>query len=220
MDDAFWSPTQPWRLSFLAEADQVRALRRALRIHLEHWGLRELTDAAELCVSELVANVIKHVGPGTPTTLVASLGGSHLRIEVHDPDARALPTLACATLDAEAGRGMTLVDAMSERWGVELSGDRKITWCEFRMDATRVERQYMPVPRLARVADVLSLYGDSRATREPIVPGRLATATAEDAAINAIADLLHWFRTQGWDVDDALDRAQSHFEAECEVRLP
>ncbi|NEV86629.1 ATP-binding protein [Streptomyces tendae] len=220
MDDALWRPTQPWRLSFLAEADQVWALRRALRIHLEYWGLRELTDAAELCVGELVANVIKHVGPGTPTTLVASRGGFHLRIEVHDPDARALPTLACATLDAEAGRGMALVDAMSDRWGVELTGDRKITWCEFRLDASRVERQHTPGPRLVRVADVLSLYGDSRATSDPIVPGRLATATAEDAAINAIADLLYWFRTQGWDVDDALDRAQSHFEAECEVRLP
>ncbi|KAF2779870.1 MULTISPECIES: ATP-binding protein [unclassified Streptomyces] len=219
MDDALWRPTQPWRLPFLAEADQVWALRRALRIHLEYWGLHELTDAAELCVGELVANVIKHVGPETPTTLVASLGGSHLRIEVHDPDARALPTLTCATLDAEAGRGMTLIDAVSDRWGVELTGDRKITWCEFRMDATGAERQHMPMPRLARVADVLSLYSGSGRTQEPVVSGRLATATAEDAAINAITDLLYWFRAQGWDVDDALDRAQSHFEAECEVRL-
>ncbi|MFG2679097.1 ATP-binding protein [Streptomyces sp. NPDC048392] len=219
MDDALWRPTQPWRLPFLAEADQVWALRRALRIHLEYWGLHELTDAAELCVGELVANVIKHVGPETPTTLVASLEGSHLRIEVHDPDARALPTLTCATLDAEAGRGMTLVDAVSDRWGVELTGDCKITWCEFRMDATCAERQHTSMPRLARVADVLSLYSGSGRTQEPVVSGRLATATAEDAAINAITDLLYWFRTQGWDVDDALDRAQSHFEAECAVRL-
>ncbi|MEU9649137.1 ATP-binding protein [Streptomyces sp. NPDC048110] len=220
MDGALWRPTQPWRLPFLAEADQVRALRRALRIHLEYWGLRELADAAELCVSELVANVIKHVGPDTPTTLVASLRSSHLRIEVHDPDARALPTLTWAAPDAEAGRGMTLVDAVSDRWGVELTGDRKITWCEFRMDATGAERQHMPMPRLARVADVLSLYGDSGATRDAVVPGRWATATAEDAAINVITDLLYWFRAQGRDVDDALDRAQSHFEAEYEVRLP
>ncbi|WP_282083471.1 ATP-binding protein [Streptomyces tendae] len=219
MDDAFWRPTQPWRLSFLAEADQMRALRRALRIHLEYWGLCELTDGAELCVGELVANVIKHVGPETPTTLVASLGSSHLRIEVHDPDARALPTLTCATLDTETGRGMMLVDAVSDRWGVELTGDRKITWCEFRLDAIRVDRQDMPMPRLARAADVLSLYDGSQSAQEPVDPGRLATATAEDAAINAIADLLHWFHAHGWDVDDALDRAQSHFEAECEVRL-
>nr|WP_256976564.1 ATP-binding protein [Streptomyces sp. CS113] len=163
--------------------------------------------------------MIKHVGPATPTTLVVSLGSSHLRIEVHDPDARALPTLTCATLDTETGRGMMLVDAVSDRWGVELTGDRKITWCEFRLDAARVDRQSMPMPRLARAADVLSLYDGSQSAQESVDPGRLVTATAEDAAINAIADLLHWFHAHGWDVDDALDRAQSHFEAECEVRL-
>ncbi|WP_245235194.1 ATP-binding protein [Streptomyces violaceorubidus] len=203
----------------MAEADQVWALRRALRARLEYWGLHELADAVELCASELVANVIKHVGSGTPSTLVTSLGGSHLRVEVHDPDARALPTLTCASLDAEAGRGMALVDAVSDRWGVELPGDRKVTWCEFRVHAARAEERCMPRTRLARAADVLSLYGGSEPTREAVDQGRLAAATVEEAAINAITDLLYWFRAQGWDVDDTLDKAQSHFEAECEVRL-
>ncbi|MET9353247.1 ATP-binding protein [Streptomyces sp. NPDC006617] len=218
MDDSLWRPTQPWRLPFLAEADQVGALRRALRIHLEYWGLHELSDAAELCASELVANVIKHVGPETPSTLIASLGVGRLRIEVHDPDARALPTLTCASLDAEAGRGMALVDAMSDRWGVELAGDHKVTWCEFCIDATPTERRHMPMPRLARAADVLSLYSVSGAMQQPLDQGRLSAALAEEAAINAITDLLHWFRAQGRDVDDALDQAQSHFEAECGAR--
>lgn len=100
MDDSLWRPTQPWRLPFLAEVDQVWALRRALRIHLEYWGLHELTDAAEICASELIANVIKHVGSETPSTLVASFGGSHLRIEVHDPmlaPFRRLPARAWTT---------------------------------------------------------------------------------------------------------------------------
>ncbi|MFD8536049.1 ATP-binding protein [Streptomyces rubrogriseus] len=220
MDDSRWRPTQPWKLPFLAEADQVWSLRRALRIHLEYWGLHELTDAAELCASELVANVIKHVGPETPSTLVASLGDARLRIEVHDPDARALPTLARASLDAEAGRGMVLVDAMSDRWGVELAGDHKVTWCEFCIDLARTERRHMPMPRLARAADVLSLYSVSGATQQPLERGRLSAVLAEEAAINAISDLLHWFRAQGRDADDALDRAQSRFEAECEARLP
>ncbi|MGW8743620.1 ATP-binding protein [Streptomyces sp. NPDC055794] len=222
MNDAVWRPTQPWRLPFLAEARQVWALRRALRIHLEYWGLHELTDAAELCVSELVANVVKHVGPDTPSTLVVSLGGSHLRIEVRDPDARALPTLTRASLDAEAGRGMALVDAVSDRWGVELAGDHKVTWCELRMDVGRAARQRMPMPRLARAVDVLSLYSGPgpTSTQQSVDHGRLAAVMEEEAAINAITDLLFWFRAQGWDIDDALDRAQSHFEAEYEARLP
>ncbi|MFH8236827.1 ATP-binding protein [Streptomyces sp. NPDC018321] len=220
MNDSLWQPTRPWRLPFQAAADQVGALRRALRVHLEYWGLLELVDSAELCAGELVANVVRHVGPDTPSTLVASHYGSHLRIEVHDPDTRALPTLACGNLEAEDGRGMALVNAMSDRWGVELAGDRKVTWCEFRIDVTWTERRHMPLPRLARAADVVDLYGGSGLPRQSVHQGRVSAVLAEEAAINAITDLLYWFRARGWDVDDALDRAQSHFEAECEARLP
>ncbi|MFE6591130.1 ATP-binding protein [Streptomyces sp. NPDC057781] len=218
MDSSLWMPTRPWSLPFLADAEQVSSLRRALRMHLEYWGLHELRDAAELCASELVANVIRHVGAGTPSTLVASLNGSNLRIEIHDPDARALPTLACTGPDAEEGRGMVLVDAISDRWGVELTGDRKVTWCEFRMSATKADR-HAPVPRLARAADVLSLYGGSGSAPQPDGHGRLGAAVAEEAAINIITDLLYWFRVHGRDADDVLDQAQAHFEAESRVRL-
>lgn len=218
MDSALWMPTRPWRLPFLADAEQVSSLRRALRMHLEYWGLHELRDAAELCASELVANVIRHVGTGTPSTLVASLNGLHLRVEVHDPDPRALPTLACAGGDLEEGRGMMLVDAISDRWGVELTADRKVTWCEFQMDVTRGDR-HAPVPRLARAADVLSLYIGSDSAPQPFGHGRLGAAVAEEAAIDIITDLLCWFRVHGRDADDVLDQAQAHFEAESGARF-
>ncbi|MEW2067669.1 hypothetical protein [Streptomyces sp. NPDC007346] len=39
-------------------------------------------------------------------------------------------------------------------------------------------------------------------------------AHAEEAAIDVIADLLHRLRAHGCDPDSALDRAQTHFEAE------
>ncbi|WP_254406033.1 ATP-binding protein [Streptomyces sp. AC627_RSS907] len=217
MESSLWVPTRPWNMPFLASVEQVSPLRRALRNHLEYWGLHELTDAAELCVSELVANVIKHVGAGTPSTLIASLNGPQLRVEVHDPDPRALPTLVCTGLDAEEGRGMVLVDAMSDRWGVELTGDRKVTWCEFQMNVAGADRD-VPRPRLARAADVLSLYNGSDSTPYPVGRGRLDTAVAEEAAIDVITDLLYWFRVHGRDVDDVLDRAQAHFEAESAAR--
>lgn len=121
---------QPWDLTFTADPEEVAALRRLLRLHLGLWGLREIVDEAQLCVSELVANVITHVGPGTPATLAVSMNGARLRIEVHDPDTRALPTLMVADADAECGRGMTLVAAVADRWGVHLQGNRKVTWCE------------------------------------------------------------------------------------------
>jgi anti-sigma regulatory factor (Ser/Thr protein kinase) len=184
-------PRTAWELPFLAEPEEVAALRRVLRIHLRIWGLQEMTAAVQLCVSELVSNVITHVGAGTPTTLAVSRNGTRLRIEVHDPDTRALPTLVDAADDAEAGRGMALVTATTDRWGVQLFPDRKVTWCEF-ATAPHTSDEHCSSRRASR----------------------LKAATTEAAAIDAISDLLHWLRVHGHDPEEALDRAQMRFEAE------
>ncbi|MGW7254931.1 ATP-binding protein [Streptomyces sp. NPDC054834] len=130
MDCTACTPRKPWEIPFLAEPEGVAALRRALRAHLGALGLTELTEPAQLCVSELVTNVITHVGASTPATLTVTMNGTDLRIEIHDPDTRAMPVLLDATDDAESGRGMTLVDAVATRWGILLHPDRKVTWCE------------------------------------------------------------------------------------------
>ncbi len=49
-----------------------------------------------------------------------------------DPDPRALPLLLSATETEESGRGLSLLDALTERWGVEQGPDRKTVWCELR----------------------------------------------------------------------------------------
>jgi anti-sigma regulatory factor (Ser/Thr protein kinase) len=190
MDCATCTPRKAWELPFLAVPEEVAALRRVLRIHLRIWGLQELTLAVQLCVSELVSNVITHVGTGTPTTLAVSMNGTRLRIEVHDPDTRALPTLVDATDDAEAGRGMALVTATTDSWGVQLLADRKVTWCEF--------------PTGLNALDGCSSHRVSR----------LRFVATEAAAIDAISDLLYWLQVHGHDPDEALDRAQMRFEAE------
>lgn len=193
MDCTTCTLRRAWELPFLAEPEEVAALRRVLRIHLKIWGLEELTDAVQLCVSELVANVITHVGAGTPTTLAVSMNGAHLRVEVHDPDTRLLPTLVDATDDAETGRGMALVTATTDRWGVELRDERKVTWCEFAAGLN------MPAGHC----------GGHQ-------PSRLKAVATEAAAINAISDLLHWLRAHGCDPEEVIDRAQRHFEAQLE----
>ena len=201
MDCGGCMPRMPWELTFSAEPAEVLALRRLLRTHLGLWGLAELTESAQLCMSELVSNVITHVGPGTPTTLAVSISGTFLRIEVHDPDTRALPRLIESTGDAEAGRGMALVAAMSERWGVQLLRDRKITWVELAAGLTEANGHTMGVQV-------------SRATRSLPGSSKLSVIAAEKVAIDVIADLLHWLRAHGVDADEALDRAQMHFEAD------
>ncbi|MDX3711256.1 ATP-binding protein [Streptomyces europaeiscabiei] len=204
-----------WDLHFLAEPEEVAALRRVLRVHLALWGLDELIDVAQLCVSELVSNVITHVGPGTPTTLAVSMRGTRLRIEVHDPDARTLPTLVSAGVNSETGRGMNLVTFTSDRWGVQLLADRKVTWCEFSTGLTS-PNGHTPMPGVTRAEALLGFYSAAEQPGEGN-HGRLGVALAEEAVIDVIADLLHWLRVHGRDADDALDRAQMHFEAQVGV---
>lgn len=213
MDCTGCTPKGPWDVEFMAEAEEVAALRRMLRLQLALWGLQELSDVAQLCVSELVANVIKHVGPGTPTTLAVSMRGTHLRIEVRDPDSRALPTLAEAGPEAESGRGLALIDSIAERWGVELTADRKVTWCELGTSAAGANGHHVP-SGVRRAAEVLRYYGNVAKHPQGAASQRLAAAMAEERVIKLIADLLHWLSTHGQDADGVLDRAQAYFEAE------
>ncbi|MFD3615112.1 ATP-binding protein [Streptomyces sp. NPDC058676] len=203
---------KPWDLAFSAEPEGVAALRRVIRLHLGLWGLHEVMDGAQLCVTELVSNVITHVGNGTPATLAVSMNGTYVRIEVHDPDTRALPTLMAADSDSEGGRGMALVDALADRWGVQLRPDRKVTWCELATGLTS-PTGHVEGPSVTRAQAFLDLYAT---TKRPCGSslGGLSTAVAEEAVIDVIADFLHWLRAHGCDVDEVLDRAQMHFEAE------
>lgn len=200
-----------WELPFLAEPSELAALRRLLRLHLRLWGLPDVTDAAEICVTELVANVIRHVGEGTPSTLVVAMKGTHVRIGLRDPDARALPTLMSAMPDAESGRGMMMIDAVAARWGVILSGSSKLVWCDL---ATRLASPsgHIEDPRVTKGEVFLALYAEGAPST--VAGGRCVDVVLrEKTAIDLIVDLLHWLRAHGCDPGTALDQAQDHFEA-------
>ncbi|WUV70800.1 ATP-binding protein [Streptomyces sp. NBC_01478] len=203
---------KPWDLAFTAVPEEVAALRRIVRLHLGIWGLHDVTDGAQLCVSELVSNVITHVGHGTPATLAVSMNGTRLRIEVHDPDTRALPTLVDAISDSEGGRGMVLVDEVADRWGVLLHPDHKVTWCELETGLT-APNGHVGTAGVMRAEVLLGLYTTARLPREP-GSGRLGRTMAEEAMIDVIADVLHWLRAHGCDPEEILDRAQTHFEVQ------
>ncbi|MZD22961.1 ATP-binding protein [Streptomyces sp. SID5476] len=204
---------QPWDLTFTADPEEVAALRRLLRLHLGLWGLREVIDEAQLCVSELVSNVITHVGPGTPATLAVSMSGAHLRIEVHDPDTRALPTLLIADADAECGRGMALVDAVADRWGVQFHHGRKVTWCELHTGVMPPIGRF-DGPGVSRAETLLGVYATTKSPPASTADHRLSTAMGEETVVGVITDLLHWLRAHGKDPDQVLDHAQTRFEAQ------
>ncbi|WP_430382627.1 hypothetical protein [Streptomyces sp. P10-4] len=114
---------KPWRLPSVAVPEEVATLRRALKIHLRLWSSAG-ADRTRAILPHLAGfQRDQHVGRGTPSIFVVSMHGTHLRIEIDDPDSRALPTLVDANDDAESGRGMAPFAACSDRWGVQpLSG--------------------------------------------------------------------------------------------------
>lgn len=97
---------------------------------LTAWEVPEpLVDDALVVVSELVANVVRHAG--TVSTLELELGaqGTRLRVALADGSSTA-PRLKRAHPSAEDGRGMAILAALSDRWGIELHVGGKRVWWE------------------------------------------------------------------------------------------
>lgn len=83
---------------------------------------------AEMIVTELVTNAVRH-GPGGPVALAIEAGGSGVRGEVADPGPGIRnQELVRRRATEEGGRGLFLVDALSDSWG--LSKDSSRIWFE------------------------------------------------------------------------------------------
>ena len=105
--------------------------RRATRRWLADSAMSDaLRDDLLLVISELVTNAVVHAR--TPARLVVRFDGRRVVTEVFDADAR-LPTPA-VSVDGEGGRGLVLVDRLSDRWGTELLADGKRVWAELTDD--------------------------------------------------------------------------------------
>ncbi|MFI6853224.1 ATP-binding protein [Streptomyces sp. NPDC050416] len=107
-----------------------RHVRRIVRSFLEQWRMPELSEAVELGVTELLANVVQHV-PDRRCALLLLRQPAGVRVEVTDGSDQ-LP-LSPSHLDpeAEGGRGLLLLDAMADKWGVSpWRGGGKTVWFE------------------------------------------------------------------------------------------
>jgi anti-sigma regulatory factor (Ser/Thr protein kinase) len=89
-------------------------------------------ETAQHVVAELAANAATHGRlPGRSFRLTMYVVGDTLRIEVTDARGERLPEAQAPRPDAESGRGLYLVEALADRWGV--TGERfprKTVWAE------------------------------------------------------------------------------------------
>jgi anti-sigma regulatory factor (Ser/Thr protein kinase) len=110
--------------------------RRILRHMLREWQLEEMSDPAQLLVSELVTNAVQasarqhgHDQDSLPMIgLTLQLTDTALTAEVWDTSP-ALPVLQEADLTGERGRGLMLVDFLADSWGHRVAGGGKVVWC-------------------------------------------------------------------------------------------
>lgn len=138
------SPSWSYTLQLPHDARAPGVARATLRTVLAAHGVPELTPTAELLASELLTNAHRHTC-GPYALRLKAMESGRLRVAVWDTDPRVPPGFAVAegpalvavpAEDAEGGRGLHLVRACADAWGVsvlrELGASKggKLLWAE------------------------------------------------------------------------------------------
>lgn len=105
-------------------------LTRLVVIH--QWGLSpQLSEVAVLLASELVSNAVLHTGASRFGLRITRTRG-RIKVELRDPS-RGLPCMLPVRPTDIGGRGLFLVDKLSDRWGADLLPIGKYVWFELRV---------------------------------------------------------------------------------------
>jgi anti-sigma regulatory factor (Ser/Thr protein kinase) len=141
---AHWAarPAGEWPLHSFLELGALDGAVPSARLHARHmlreWGLAALGDGAELVVSELVTNGVQASRAMTHAAIGLWLASDRAQVVICVWDASPQPPVRMDPAeDAEHGRGLLLVEAVSRQWGwlpaqpgVPRAGSHhgKITW--------------------------------------------------------------------------------------------
>jgi anti-sigma regulatory factor (Ser/Thr protein kinase) len=126
-------PTLPERrLVLTIEQDRAESLSEArteLQAMLHDWASPDQVDAAALMASELLGNVLIHTDQAAAltATVTGQPGYRTLRVEVTDRGDE-LPHQREPGELASSGRGLVLLDLLSDEWGVRPEPEGKTVW--------------------------------------------------------------------------------------------
>ena len=141
MPSDWWDAPAVMALTLTPGPQPAKNARRFTRSTLTRWNLNPLIDDAEVIVAEFVANAMCHAGqdPAHGEERVPASGDTRIGLRlfrragevmcaVLDPS-DAAPVLKAPAQDAECGRGLQLVDALSDVWGWSpMVGRGKAVW--------------------------------------------------------------------------------------------
>ncbi|GCD44711.1 ATP-binding protein [Streptomyces paromomycinus] len=127
----------PARRSFPAVPESVGRARSFADRTLTSWGLQGRADDVRLCVSELATNAVTHGSvPGHDFTLTVTAEDDAVCVEVRDASPRHIQLRHPTSVDT-TGRGLHLVGALSDEWGVsEYDSASKAVWTRFKTTPT------------------------------------------------------------------------------------
>ena len=160
----------PLRDTLVLEAlvDAVPRARAHVRQLLRDWGRTEFCPDVSVVVSELVTNAVTASAEvqqaGALVLVWLGSHSHHLLLAVADTSPQ-VPVRLTVRADAEEGRGLALVEALSSRWGwypSSITGLRKNVWAEWRVESRRTaaaeETRHGPsAPEPSRGHDVSAL---------------------------------------------------------------
>lgn len=124
-------PERPaYGFTVAAAVEAVPSARRQVAVLVGKLGFsisHETVETVELLASEVIANAVLY--SAAPCDVAVTRIDERLRVEVTDIDP-SLPSAVEAGPNDECGRGLLLVDALADAWGVQPESPGKTTWFE------------------------------------------------------------------------------------------
>ncbi|MFF0016213.1 ATP-binding protein [Streptomyces sp. NPDC005374] len=158
------APEREFTMRFTSTPRGARLARRLVSHRLNDWGHPYTTPVNEtltLITAELSANAVRHGHvPGRDFNLQLTLAEGTFRIEVTDTRAEKQPPTTPPAPDStsESGRGLLLVAALADDWGVtpRPAAPGKTVWAELRVPTGGRPHTHSAA---LRPADSASAYG-------------------------------------------------------------
>jgi anti-sigma regulatory factor (Ser/Thr protein kinase) len=160
-------------------------LRGLLRTRLSNEGCTHLSSCAELLLTELVTNALRHT-TGPKILVRVALRAGKCWIGVNDGCPR-LPQPRDAGPHSETGRGLFLVGAMADSWGV--SPDGKTTWCT--LSSAEDVPETVPVVDIVKQAKVPVTHSSYAGGSARIAGRTLLTRMGWSGPQNTAVDVLY-----------------------------